>query len=141
MPTDERQQMAATSSARDLLIVAPPGCGKTELLALRARQLIGRLGPHQRVLALTFTNRAKANLTERLQNVLGAQQFRRYVSVRNFHGHAGEIVLSHGRTLGIRVDELTMPSTKTLKTALAQPLPDILPTETPPAPLPTCWRP
>ncbi len=116
----EPQRVAAASDQSNLLVVAPPGCGKTELLALRALELIPRLESNQRILALTFTNRAKANLDDRLKSLLGRERFRRYVSVRNFHGHAAEIVRAHGSTIGLPVAELTMPTTKTLKKALAQ---------------------
>ena len=112
------QRLAAASEQPNLLVVAPPGCGKTELLALRALELIPRLAPNQRILALTFTNRAKANLGDRLQGLLGRERFRRYVAVHNFHGHAAELVLAHGRTLGLPVTELKMPTTKTLRKAL-----------------------
>ena len=119
MNSDDPQRTAAASAQSSLLVVAPPGCGKTEFLALRARELIPRLRPNQRVLALTFTNRAKANLGERLQRVLGRERCRRYVSVRNFHGHATEILLAHGATLGIPAGDLQLPTTRTLKRALA----------------------
>ncbi len=112
------QRIAATAEEPNLWVIAPPGCGKTELLALRAVELIPRLAPNQRILALTFTNRAKANLGDRLQRLLGRERFRRYVSVHNFHGHAAELVLAHGRTLGLPVAELKMPTTKTLRRAL-----------------------
>ena len=112
------QRLAATSEEPNLLVIASPGCGKTELLALRAVELIPRLAPNQRILALTFTNRAKANLGERLQRVMGRERFRRYVSVHNFHGHAAELVLAHGMSLGLPVAELKMPTTKTLRKAL-----------------------
>ena len=119
MPGDvDPQEAAAASEQANLLVVAPPGCGKTELLALRAAELIPRLQPHQRILALTFTNRAKANLSSRLRQVLGRERFRRYVTVHNFHGHAAELVLAHGRTVGLPADKLKMPTTKTLRRAL-----------------------
>ncbi|MBC9822846.1 UvrD-helicase domain-containing protein [Terrabacter sp. MAHUQ-38] len=113
------QRLAAATEQPNLLVIAPPGCGKTELLALRAMELIPRLAPHQRILALTFTNRAKANLGDRLRRHLGRERFRRYVAVHNFHGHAAEVVLAHGRTVGLPVEDLKMPTTKTLRTALA----------------------
>lgn len=95
---------ASDSSVHNLLVIAPPGCGKTELLARRAERLIECLQPGQRILALTFSNKAKANLSSRLVKVLGAARQRRFVSVHNFHGHAAEILRSHGRTLGINPD-------------------------------------
>jgi DNA helicase II / ATP-dependent DNA helicase PcrA len=120
MMTEQDSQPAAWDSADpSLLVVAPPGCGKTEFLALRAGALIPRLRPNQRILALTFTNRAKANLSERLRGRLGHERFRRHVTVRNFHGHAAEIVLAHGRTLFLNPAGLALPTTKTLRLALA----------------------
>jgi DNA helicase-2/ATP-dependent DNA helicase PcrA len=115
---NEAQLAAATSVEPNLLVVAPPGCGKTDLLAMRAAELIGPLSPHQKVLALTFTNRAKANLGDRLCEMLGPQRFRRYVTLHNFHGHAADVIQSHGRTLGMIPDKLLFPTTRTLKKAL-----------------------
>jgi DNA helicase II / ATP-dependent DNA helicase PcrA len=120
MTEDDPQHIAATSRSARLLVIAPPGCGKTELLAQRTQALIPQLLPGQKILALTFTNRAKANLSERLRRTLGAQRMRRYVTVHNFHGHAAGIVLAHGRTIGLQVDGITMPTTTTLKRALRQ---------------------
>lgn len=112
------QYAAATSEKEHLLIVAPPGCGKTEVLAHRAAHQIDLLKPNQRVLALTFTKRARANLEERLLSVLGQTQARRQVVVRNFHGFATQVVLAHGRTIGLRMDNLGMPTTSTMRRAM-----------------------
>ncbi|GAA2733839.1 ATP-dependent helicase [Actinocorallia aurantiaca] len=90
----------AHSPRENLLVIAPPGCGKTELLARRAAHLLPVLEPHQRILALTFSNRAKANLAERLLTGLGPQRFRR-IKVTNFHGHAAELIRAHGPTIGL----------------------------------------
>lgn len=114
----EEQLAAAMSDKSHLLIVAPPGCGKTEVLAHRAAHQIGLLQPHQRVLALTFTKRARANLEERLSSVLGQARARRQIVVRNFHGFATQVVLAHGRTIGLRMDVLQMPKTSTMRRAM-----------------------
>lgn len=113
------EQLAAAISERDhLLIVAPPGCGKTEVLAHRAAHQIGSLQPNQRVLALTFTKRARANLEERLRSVMGQARARRQIVVRNFHGFAAQVVLAHGRTIGLRMDDLGMPKTNTMRRSM-----------------------
>lgn len=88
------------------------------MLANRAEHLISTLKPNQRILALTFTNRARANLRERLRQVLGAERARRYVTVRNFHGHAAEVVLSHYRTIGLDLSTYVPPTARTLSNAL-----------------------
>jgi DNA helicase-2/ATP-dependent DNA helicase PcrA len=99
-------------------VIAPPGCGKTELLAHRANHLIEALEPHQKILALTFSNKAKSNLAGRLTDLLGGERIRRYVSVHNFHGHAAEIVRAHGQTLGLSTD-FQMPHKRATADAIA----------------------
>ena len=81
------EEWCSSSSLGDTLIVAPPGCGKTELLAQRATVCVrkGYLPQGRRILALTFTNKSRDNLASRLSEHLGPG-FRHYVNVVNFHG-------------------------------------------------------
>ena len=94
---------AVESGADHLLVLAPPGCGKTEVLAMRADKLIrsGQIRPGRRLLAITFTNRARDNLRNRLVQQLGAAQLRDTVMVMNFHELSARIVEAHHRTIGI----------------------------------------
>lgn len=108
---------ACTSSKTNLLVVAPPGCGKTELLARRAEYLISQLSSGQKILALTFSNKARDNLKDRLSKTLSRERMSRYIEVRNFHGHAAEIVRSHGATLGVSTD-YTLPDKRTQDNAI-----------------------
>jgi DNA helicase-2/ATP-dependent DNA helicase PcrA len=101
----------------NLLIEAPPGCGKTELLATRASNIVSMLTKGEKILALTFTNRATANLRSRLNKIMGEQAVRRHVQIRNLHGMATEIVMAHGKTLGLDTEKLLLPRTSTLRTA------------------------
>ncbi|WP_287005193.1 UvrD-helicase domain-containing protein [Gordonia sp. UBA7860] len=114
----EEQRRAATSAKPHLLIIAPPGCGKTEVLAHRAAHQIGSLEQNQRVLALTFTKRARLNLEQRLRSVVGHARARRKIVVRNLHGFATEVVLAHGSTIGLDVEGLEMPKTSTMRRAM-----------------------
>ena len=112
---DRQQQRAIESTAANLLITAPPGCGKTDVLARRATTLIPHLQPGQRILALTFSNKARENLRARLREVLGASALQKHVTVRNYHGHALEVVRAHARTLGVPAHTMEPPSQKLLK--------------------------
>lgn len=115
---NKEQFEAATCKSKHLMIVAPPGCGKTEVLAYRAKYLIRLLEKNQRVLALTFTNRARSNLEDRLKSVLGQARVHRQVVVRNFHGFSTQVVLAHGRTIGLKVEDIQLPNSNTLHKAL-----------------------
>ena len=65
---DSQQRMAVTTDARPLCILAGAGSGKTRVLTHRIahRALTGDADP-RRVLALTFTRKAAAELTSRLR--------------------------------------------------------------------------
>ncbi|MCR8670109.1 UvrD-helicase domain-containing protein [Agrococcus sp. HG114] len=97
------QRQAVDCPADRLLVVAPPGCGKTELLAMRAERMIRdqTVRPGRRLLAITFTNRARDNLRERLRQQLGEAQMRTSVSTMNFHELAARVVEAHAPVIGL----------------------------------------
>lgn len=114
------QRQAVHSAADRLLVIAPPGCGKTELLAMRAERMIrdGTVRPRRRLLAITFTNRARDNLRERLRQQLGEAQMRTSVSTMNFHELAARIVEAHAPVIGLERG-YTGPNPAWLRRALA----------------------
>lgn len=66
-----------------LLIIAGPGTGKTHTLIRRIVHLAGQLKTGEKVLAITFTNKAAREMQERL-SVCDAQ-FRNSITVGTFH--------------------------------------------------------
>lgn len=90
-------------AARDLLIVAPAGCGKTEALTLRIDGLLrrGDVVLPRKILVLTFSNRAKDNIRDRLRAHLGVTRLRDHVSVLNFHGISTRIFKAHSNVIGL----------------------------------------
>ncbi|SEI11377.1 MULTISPECIES: ATP-dependent helicase [unclassified Leifsonia] len=117
VPLSQEQTTAATSEQDHLLVIAPPGCGKTEVLAHRAAHQIAFIHENQRILALTFTKRARSNLEERLRSVLGHARARKLIVVRNLHGFATQVVLAHGRTVGLDMNAIELPKTSTMRKA------------------------
>lgn len=105
MALNEKQRDLAQLPIKPVLVIAPAGCGKTEALALRARDAIARgdISAPRKVLALTYSNKAKANLAARMQTCIGSG-WRQRVWVANFHGLAARIVKAHGEALGIPRD-------------------------------------
>ncbi|PSL05186.1 DNA helicase-2/ATP-dependent DNA helicase PcrA [Haloactinopolyspora alba] len=86
-----------------LLLVAPAGCGKTEALAIRIASLIenGQIASPQRILATTFTNKAKDNIQNRLRDYVTYSARRDHVTVMNYHGLAARLVRAHGAIIGV----------------------------------------
>lgn len=91
------------STARDLLVIAPAGCGKTEALALRIQGLLqrGDIVAPQRILVTTFSNRARDNIRERLQDYLPSGTLRDRVTITNFHGLAARLFRAHANVIGL----------------------------------------
>lgn len=57
------------------LVLAPPGSGKTELLAERFRARTNASGDSDSALCVTFTNRAARNMIDRIGGALGRSDF------------------------------------------------------------------
>ena len=115
MSATDADEWCDQESLGDTLIIAPPGCGKTELLARRAAACIrnGHLPQGRRILALTFTNKARYNLTSRMAQHAGPS-FRRSITVVNFHGLALHLYNRHRYVLSDPVREL-LPDDRALR--------------------------
>ncbi len=80
---DEDQEAAVTAPAGPLAIVAGPGSGKTGVLGRRAARLLEGGAVPERILGLTFTRKAAAELSDRLASLAG--EAGRRVASATFH--------------------------------------------------------
>lgn len=81
-----------------LLVVAGPGSGKTRVLTERVRRLLTETKGHFRVLAITFTNKAANELTERLKD-LGDLRQRAFIGT--LHSFCLEMLAERGKPVGV----------------------------------------
>lgn len=74
-----------------VMVLAGPGTGKTQVVAMRIAQILQQtqLGA-QNVLALTFTEAGVAALKQRLTTLIGEDAYR--VTVATFHGFARQVI-------------------------------------------------
>ena len=95
------QRAAVLCTDVPLIIVAGPGTGKTRTLTARIAHLIQEKGvAPEAVLAITFTNKAAAEMVERLQKSVGAETAAR-ITIKTFHAFGALLLRAHGARLGL----------------------------------------
>lgn len=93
---DESQRLACCATKGPVLVQAGPGTGKTQVLTSRVEWLIAEKGvPPERILALTFSNKASEELRFRLHRTV--PNFAHQVTVATFHGFGLELLRRYGR--------------------------------------------
>jgi len=78
-----------------IYVKASAGSGKTRVLTERVRYLLSKT--NKKILALTFTNKAGAEIKERLSDI---SEIEKRVFVGTFHGFCQTILENHGHLIG-----------------------------------------
>lgn len=96
---NEQQRAATTTESAHALVVAGPGAGKTRVLTTRVAWLIEHGVHPSRILAITFTNKAAAEMRDRIEPLVGRKVLRQ-IAIGTFHGTCLRILRKHGHRLG-----------------------------------------
>lgn len=91
---DESQQKVIEASGGYHLVLAPPGCGKTQILAERIYRAKAEGVAFEDMLCLTFTNRAARGMAERLSAQLTNEE-RDRLFVGNVHRYCARFLTEH----------------------------------------------
>ncbi len=98
---NERQKEAVLLTDGSVLVLAGAGTGKTRVLTTRIVHLLntGKASPHE-ILAVTFTNKAAAEMHERVNMLLGHQTEGWWIGT--FHAIAVRILRVHAEKIGLQ---------------------------------------
>lgn len=85
------QKEAVLQDRGTVLILAGAGCGKTKVLTTRIANLVNNgVSPYE-ILAVTFTNKAAKEMTERLSKMVGEERAKK-MWIGTFHSVSGRIL-------------------------------------------------
>lgn len=88
---NRNQRLAVDQIDGPLLVIAGPGTGKTELLSMRAAQILSKTDTlPSSILCLTFTDSGAVNMRQRLNQIIGVDAYK--VAIHTFHSFGVEII-------------------------------------------------
>ena len=96
---NDAQKRAVLTKDGPLSVLAGAGSGKTRVLATRVYHLIRSGVRADRILAVTFTNKAAREMRERVRTMLGDDSVVPFIAT--FHGLGRELLESYGSAIGI----------------------------------------
>src|SRR6186713_1222650 len=96
---NEQQLEAVLTIEGPLMIVAGAGSGKTKVLTTRIAHLLANGVDAFNILALTFTNKAAAEMKERVEHILGNREARN-LYIGTFHSVFARILRGEAHRLG-----------------------------------------
>jgi DNA helicase-2/ATP-dependent DNA helicase PcrA len=96
---NEPQREAVTHIKGPLMIVAGAGSGKTKVLTTRIAHLMANKVDAFNILALTFTNKAAAEMKERIEKILGNSEARN-LYIGTFHSVFARILRGEAHRMG-----------------------------------------
>lgn len=91
---NERQRRAVDTTDGPVMVIAGPGTGKTELLSMRAANILRSTDTlPQNILCLTFTESGATAMRRRMADIIGRDAYK--VPIHTFHSFGSDIIANN----------------------------------------------
>ncbi|WP_434309938.1 UvrD-helicase domain-containing protein [Hominifimenecus sp. rT4P-3] len=99
---NQQQREAVCATERAIAVIAGPGAGKTKTLITRLLYMlkVRKISPAE-ITAVTFTNRAAAEMRSRLESLPGGKSIAKQLHIGTFHSICNQLLIKAGRTFSI----------------------------------------
>jgi|WetSurSiteA1Bulk_404760.scaffolds.fasta_scaffold04375_2 DNA helicase II / ATP-dependent DNA helicase PcrA len=98
---NDAQRTAVINTEGPALVIAGAGSGKTRVLTYRIAHLLNKGIPANRILALTFTNKAAREMKDRISSIVDPE-ITKYLWMGTFHSIFARILRIEGSRLGYK---------------------------------------
>jgi DNA helicase-2/ATP-dependent DNA helicase PcrA len=112
MKLSPKQQEIVNATDKYLYVIAGAGSGKTRTLTEYIKSLISNNRHGEKILAITFSNKAANELTERLSQDYARDQLEEKVYTGTIHNFCMGIVIQRGTSIGLSPDLHIFESTE-----------------------------
>jgi len=110
---NKEQQQAVKYNKGHLLIIAGAGTGKTSVIVEKIKYLVKKkLAKPEQILALTFTEKAAAEMEERVDRAMPYGYFQ--MSISTFHAFADQVLKENGYQIGLSLNFRLMTEAETI---------------------------
>lgn len=111
---NDEQKKAVDALDGPVLVLAGPGTGKTQILSIRAANIIRQKKANpENILILTFTNTASKTMKERLGAIIGLKGYD--VRTATFHSFANSIILESEEAVNYVADRIELTDIEKVK--------------------------